>query len=158
MSSEPRKARVSVADWRVTDGEDSLVTSGLGSCVAVAVYDEDASVGGLLHAMLPAAPSPAETPAKYVDSGLDEMLAAMYRRGADPENVAAKLVGGSAMLDISVGEAIGDRNVEAAERALDDAGVPLLASETGGSTGRSVTFSPASGDVRIDRVDGVDVI
>ncbi len=158
MSSETRKARVSVADWRVTDGDDTLVTSGLGSCVAVAVYDAEAAVGGLLHAMLPAAPSPAEKPAKYVDSGLDQMLTAMYRRDADPDKVAAKLVGGSAMLNISVGDAIGDRNVEAAERALDEAGVPLVASETGGSTGRSVTFSPANGDVTIDRMDGVDVI
>ena len=158
MSSETRKARVSVADWRVADGDDTLVTSGLGSCVAVAIYDAEAAVGGLLHAMLPAAPSPAEKPAKYVDSGLDQLLAAMYRRGADPEHVAAKLVGGSAMLDLSIGDAIGDRNVEAAERALEAAEIPLVASETGGSTGRSVTFCPASGDVTIDRVDGVDVI
>ena len=158
MSSEPRKARVSVADWRVADGDDTLVTSGLGSCVAVAVYDSEAAVGGLLHAMLPAAPSPVETPAKYVDSGLDQLLAAMYRRGADPDNVAAKLVGGSAMLDISVGEAIGDRNVEAAKRVLGEAEIPVVASETGGSTGRSVTFCPANGDVTIDRMDGVDVI
>jgi len=158
VSSGTRKARVSVADWRVTDGDAALVTSGLGSCVAVAVYDEDGAVGGLLHAMLPDAPSLAAAPAKYVDSGLDEMLSAMYRRGADPDGVAAKLVGGSEMLDIFVGDAIGDRNVEAAECALEAADVPLLASETGGSTGRSVTFFPASGDVRVDRVDGVDVI
>jgi len=159
MSSGAQKTRVSVADWRVLDGKGPLVTSGLGSCVAVSVYDTDDAIGGLLHAMLPVAPSPVETPAKYVDSGLDEMLSAMYRRGASPDTVAAKVVGGSAMLDISVGEAIGDRNVEAAERALDDAGVPLVAAETGGNSGRSVSFCPASGDVTIDRVDSeVEVI
>ncbi|MXR21027.1 chemotaxis protein CheD [Halobacterium bonnevillei] len=159
MSSGAQKTRVSVADWRVLDGEGPLVTSGLGSCVAVSVYDTDDAIGGLLHAMLPAAPSPVETPAKYVDSGLDEMLSAIYRRGASPDTVAAKVVGGSSMLDISVGEAIGDRNVEAAERALDDAGVPLVAAETGGNSGRSVSFCPASGDVTIDRVDSeVEVI
>lgn len=159
MSSGAQKTRVSVADWRVLDGDGLLVTSGLGSCVAVSVYDTDAAVGGLLHAMLPAAPSPVDTPAKYVDSGLDGMLSAMYRRGASPDAVAAKVVGGSAMLDISVGEAIGDRNVEAAERVLDDADVPLVAAETGGNTGRSVSFCPVSGDVTIDRVDSeVEVI
>ncbi|MFB6268441.1 MAG: chemotaxis protein CheD [Halobacterium sp.] len=159
MSSGAQKARVSVADWRVVDGDRVLVTSGLGSCVAVTVHDPDAGIGGLLHAMLPSAPSPVDAPAKYVDSGLDEMLSAMYQRGASPDNVAAKVVGGSAMLDISVGEAIGERNVEATERALDEAGVPLVAAETGGSSGRSVSFCPTSGDVTIDRVDSeVDVI
>lgn len=159
MSSGTQKARVSVADWRVVDDESVLVTSGLGSCVAISVYDEQTGVGGLLHAMLPSAPTPVETPAKYVDSGLDAMLSRMYDEGASPANVHAKVVGGSSMLDISVGEAIGDRNVEAAERALDAAAVPLVAAETGGSTGRSVSFCPTSGDVTIDRVDSeVDVI
>lgn len=159
MSSGARQVRVSVADWRIADGDAVLLTSGLGSCVAVSVWDADADVGALLHAMLPAAPSPVATPAKYVDAGLDGMLAALYRRGASPDSVAAKVVGGSSMLDISVGDAIGERNVEAAERALDEAGVPLVAAETGGTSGRSVTFCPASGDVTIDRVDGeVDVI
>jgi chemotaxis protein CheD len=159
VSSGAQKARVSVADWRVVEGNSVLVTSGLGSCVAVSVYDPAAGVGGLLHAMLPSAPTPVETPAKYVDSGLEEMLSAMYDDGASPGNVEAKVVGGSAMLDISVGEAIGDRNVAAAERALAAADVPLVAAETGGSSGRSVTFCPTSGDVTIDRVDSeVDVI
>jgi chemotaxis protein CheD len=159
VSTGAQKARVSVADLRVVDGDSVLVTSGLGSCVAISVYDSAARVGGLLHAMLPSAPSPVETPAKYVDSGLEEMLERMYEAGASPATVEAKVVGGSAMLDISVGEAIGDRNVEAAERALEAADVPLVAAETGGSSGRSVSFCPTSGDVTIDRVDSeVDVI
>lgn len=145
--------RVGVADWRVTDDQSVLVTSGLGSCVAVAVYDRDAQVGGLLHAMLPEAPAPVDTPAKYVDSGVEEMLAAMFRLGASPDNLAGKLAGGSAMLDLSVGREVGNRNVAAAERVLADADVDLVETETGGSNGRSVSFSPASGDVTIERVD-----
>jgi chemotaxis protein CheD len=151
--------RVGVADWRVTDDDSLLVTSGLGSCVAVAVHDADEAVGGLLHAMLPEADGPVEKPAKYVDSGLDEMLSAMVRLGASPENLTAKLAGGSAMLDLSIGDGVGARNVAAAERALADADVDLLATETGGDSGRSVSFSPTSGDVTIDRVDAeVNVI
>ncbi|SEV93621.1 chemotaxis protein CheD [Halobacterium jilantaiense] len=145
--------RVGVADWRVTDDDSLLVTSGLGSCVAVAVHDADAEVGGLLHAMLPEADGPVENPAKYVDSGLDEMLSAMMRLGASPGNLIAKLAGGSSMLDLSIGDSVGARNVAAAERALADAGIDLLSSETGGDSGRSVSFSPTSGDVTIDRVD-----
>ena len=145
--------RVGVADWRVTGDDTLLVTSGLGSCVAVAVHDAKEGIGGLLHAMLPEADGPVDNPAKYVDSGLDEMLSAMMRLGASPEGLTAKLAGGSAMLDLSIGDGVGARNVAAAERALADADVALLASETGGDSGRSVSFSPTSGDVTIDRVD-----
>jgi chemotaxis protein CheD len=63
------------------------------------------------------------------------------------------------MLDLSIGDGVGARNVAAAERALADADVDLLATETGGDSGRSVSFSPTSGDVTIDRVDAeVNVI
>ena len=153
MTADTSTVRVGVADWRVADDDSILVTSGLGSCVAVAVYDPDAGVGGLLHAMLPEAPAPVDTPAKYVDSGFDEMREALSGLGADTENLSGKLAGGSSMLDISVGDAIGDRNVAAAERALAEADVDLVAAETGGNNGRSVSFSPTSGDVTIDRVD-----
>ena len=153
MTGDEPRVRVGVADWRVHDGQGTLATSGLGSCVAIAVYEPDSGVGGLLHAMLPAAPDAAATPAKYVDSGLRELLDGLEHRGADREAVRAKLAGGSSMLDISVGEAVGERNIEAAKRALDDADVPLVAAETGGSAGRSVSFCPVDGDVTIDRVD-----
>lgn len=151
--------RVGVADWRVATNGSILVTSGLGSCVAVAVYDPEAGVGGLLHAMLPEAPDSLDSPAKYVDSGLDEMLGEMFERGADAGNLEAKLAGGSSMLDISVGEAVGQRNVDAAHQVLDAADVQLVAAETGGNDGRSVSFSPANGEVTINRVDSeVEVI
>ncbi|AAG19390.1 chemotaxis protein [Halobacterium salinarum NRC-1] len=103
--------------------------------------------------MLPEADGPVDTPAKYVDSGLDEMVSALLRLGASPSTLTAKLAGGSTMLDLSIGDSVGSRNVSAAERALADADIELLASETGGDSGRSVSFSPSSGDVTIDRVD-----
>ena len=153
MTDDDPRIRVGVADWRVLDGQGTLVTSGLGSCVAVAVYEPDSGVGGLLHAMLPDAPGSVDKPAKYVDSGLQKLLDDLECRGADREVACAKLAGGSSMLDISVGDAVGERNVEAAERALENADVQLVAADTGGSAGRSVSFCPVSGDVTIDRVD-----
>ncbi|WP_232701718.1 chemotaxis protein CheD [Halobacterium wangiae] len=151
--------RVGVADWRVASSDSTLVTSGLGSCVAVAVYDPAEGVGGLLHAMLPEAPEPVDKPAKYVDSGIEEMVDELVQQGASRQNLAAKLAGGSSMLDISVGDAVGQRNVDAAHDVLDAADVKLVAAETGGNDGRSVSFSPASGDVTINRVDSeVEVI
>jgi len=91
--------------------------------------------------MLPAAPDPVDKPSKYVDSGLEEMVDAMAGRGASP-GTSRPNSSGSSMLDISVGEAVGQRNVDAANRALDAANVQLLAAETGGNDGRSVSFVP----------------
>lgn len=146
------RIRVGVADAAVTDGNADIVTSGLGSCVGVALYD-DTGVGGLLHAMLPEAPEEGDNAAKYVDTGIQAVLDEMEALGADTATVKAKLTGGSSMLDLGDDKPVGDKNVEAAIRNLEDRGIDLVANETGGGSGRSVAFNPGTGMLRIKRVD-----
>ena len=45
--------RVSMADFKVAKAPSQLITTGLGSCVGVALYDPVAKVAGLAHIMLP---------------------------------------------------------------------------------------------------------
>lgn len=146
------RIRVGVADAAATDDDSTIVTSGLGSCVGIALYDQN-GVGGLLHAMLPAAPEDLDNPTKYVDSGIETLLSEMEDLGADREEVRAKLTGGSSMLDLGDDKPVGDKNVEAAISVLADSGIELVADETGGDSGRSVSFNPETGVLRIKRVD-----
>ncbi|APE95888.1 chemotaxis protein CheD [Halodesulfurarchaeum formicicum] len=152
MQTRGERIRVGVADMAVTDEPRLIVTSGLGSCVAVAIHDGD-GIGGLLHAMLPTVPAADEPTPKYVDSGIELLTAELAALGAGPEELTAKLTGGSSMLDIGSDEPIGDTNVSAARTALTEAGIDLAAEETGGSSGRSVSFHPATGALTIERVD-----
>lgn len=155
MGSEPPRVRVGVADAAVSDDDTLLVTSGLGSCVGVAIYDENGT-GGLLHAMLPAAPADVDNPSKYVDSGISAMVAELESGRARRNRLAAKLTGGSSMLDL--GEVpIGDKNVSAARRHLEEMDIELVAEETGGGSGRSVSFHPGSGRLTIKRVNAAEL-
>ena len=150
--SGAERIRVGVADMAVTaDGHD-LLTSGLGSCVAVAVHDGN-GIGGLLHAMLPEAPDDVVSKAKYVDSGIEAMKADLADLGADTDTLQAKMAGGSSMLDLGNDEPVGDKNVAATKETLADASIKLVDDDTGGSSGRSVTFHPPSGVMRIERVN-----
>lgn len=146
------RIRVGVADAAATDSDSEIVTSGLGSCVGVALYDEN-GIGGLLHAMLPEAPDDGDNEMKYVDSGIQSLLEEMEALGADRDTIQAKLTGGSSMLDLGDDKPVGDKNVEAAIQVLNDADIDLVADETGGDSGRSITFDPAGGKLRIKRVD-----
>jgi len=136
----------------VTDQERPLVTSGLGSCVAVAIHDGH-GVGGLLHAMLPERPTPEDPPAKYVDSGIETLAAELHSLGADRNGLTAKLTGGSSMLDLGPDEPVGDKNVTAARESLSEQGIELVSEDTGGNSGRSVSFHPATGALSIERVN-----
>lgn len=153
-AADVERIRVGVADAAVSADETPLVTSGLGSCVAVALYD-DTGLGGLLHAMLPRAPPDVDNPAKYVDSGFEALVNELDRRGVNRGKLSAKLTGGSSMLNLGGDEPIGDTNVEAARLAVREAGVELVATDTGGESGRSISFTPATGIVTIKRVDAV---
>lgn len=146
------RIRVGVADAAVTDEDRPLVTSGLGSCVGIALYDER-GIGGLLHAMLPVAPEDVETPPKYVDSGIEQLLSEMESLGAERSRIKAKMTGGSSMLDLGDGKPVGEKNVEAATEMLADIGIELVADDTGGGSGRSVSFDPGTGELQIKRVD-----
>ena len=152
--------KVGLSDARVAGDGALLVTSGLGSCLGIAVYHPTAGVGGLLHAMLPAAedhPGPDE---KFVREGIAAVVAALGEEGVT-DDLRAKFAGGAAMLDLSFDAeegSIGDRNVAAAEAALADHGVPVVATDTGGDRGRSLCFETATGRLHVTSADGAAVI
>lgn len=158
-ATDRKLVRVGVADVAVSGNGAALATSGLGSCVAIAIYDTSGSgVGGLLHAMLPRAPGDAKNTAKYVDSGLDHLIDAIDAAGGDPDSLIAKFAGGSAMLNIGTGGGIGAKNVAAAETALAERDISVEGSDTGGGSGRSIRFHPNTGEYIVERVDNDTLI
>ena len=136
---------------------DVLVAYGLGSCVAICLYDPVARVGGMLHALLPSAPSqngrdPAPS-AKFVDQGTPLLIEALVGLGAKRSRLSAQLCGGAKVLSAPGFEEgdlhIGRRNVLAAESALRNAYIPIKAHRTGGRVGRTVRFYIATGEVTV---------
>jgi chemotaxis protein CheD len=155
-ADDPGRIKVGVGELAVTTDDAVLTTSGLGSCVAVALVDERAGVRGLLHAMLPAGEgksTAASRPAKYVDTGIDSLIGALDDAGADPRRLEARVAGGAEMLDLT--DAVGPRNVERVGEVLDAAGVPVVASDMGDAVGRTVRFGP-DGRLVVRAADGFE--
>ncbi|WP_321168249.1 chemotaxis protein CheD [Halorubrum sp. JWXQ-INN 858] len=151
-----RRVKVGVGDLAVVTDGATLTTSGLGSCVAVALSDPAEGTNGLVHAMLPTARRSdldAPRPAKYVDSGVQTLLDELREAGASIDRLEARLVGGAEMLDLT--DAVGPRNVERAEETLSAAGVPVVATDVGGGVGRTVRVR-GDGDVAVRAADGFE--
>ena len=94
MSSLLADVRVKVADYAVRRGEDIIATIGLGSCVAIALYDKDTRTGGLAHILLPSMAMSRETsnPAKFPETIVPIMLAEMRALGVrSPSRITAKI-------------------------------------------------------------------
>jgi len=146
--------RVKVADLAVARDEQTLITIGLGSCVAIALYDAAARIGGLAHTLLPDESMARDrtNPAKFPAPAIAALLAEMTRLGADLRRVRAKLVGGASMFANLVPSGainIGDRNVAAARQALSERGIPVVAEDVGSDHGRSVHFFLEDGRVEV---------
>ena len=146
----PTEIRVKVADFAVADGNTLLVTVGLGSCVAIALYDSQAKVGGLAHVLLPSTGMSQDRTnrAKFPSTAVPLLCDRMQALGARTGRMRAKIVGGASMftsLLSATGLQIGERNVVATRAALEHAGIPLVAQEVGGDYGRSVYFNVHDG-------------
>jgi chemotaxis receptor (MCP) glutamine deamidase CheD/CheY-like chemotaxis protein len=135
---------------------DVLVAYGLGSCVAVCLYDPVARVGGMLHALLPGADSSNSQrrgkATKFVDQGVEMLLGALLELGARRRRLAASLCGGARMVstpDVDGLLKIGEQNVRAAEAALQAVNIKVQSQDTGGHAGRTVKLHVATGQVTV---------
>lgn len=145
---------VGMADLRACRAPDSLTTLGLGSCVGVCLYDRLQKVIGMAHIMLPSSGAyGGQNRAKFADSAIVDLVALMVGLGANRGTLAAKLAGGAHMFAMSSNNIlkVGDRNVEACIQELNRLRIPIQASDTGGSHGRTIELLP-DGQLKIRRV------
>ena len=146
LTQSPSLQVAGIGEMVLSSSSDAhLIAYGLGSCIAVAVWDPRAKVGGLAHFMLPSGPANAASPVKFIDTGLDTFLKAMEAKGAVLTRSTFKAAGAAAMLTIGGGLAIGKRNAESMEAALTERGLKLAATALGGNAGRTVQLEVADG-------------
>ena len=144
---------VHVADYAVARS-GTISTVGLGSCVAIVLYDPVAKVGGLAHVLLPAETMSRDrsNPAKFPATVVPILVGEMQSLGAIESRLRAKIVGGASMfgnLIPSGGINIGERNVIASREVLEAARIPIVAEDTGSDYGRSVYFHLDDGRVEV---------
>ena len=149
------RRKIGIADYAVVTDETVLITSGLGSCLGIALHDPQAMVSGLVHVMLPSVSQARDsTPAKFVDTGLPLLIEEMTDSGAQLDRLRAWIVGGSEMIQFTANDgSIGSRNIEMAKQLLDDQGLRLVGSDVGGNHGRSIAFDPATAELTIRTAD-----
>ncbi|MBV8717079.1 MAG: chemotaxis protein CheD [Chloroflexi bacterium] len=145
------------------DSAEPLVAHGLGSCIALCLFDPVNKVAGLAHVVLPGSDPQNAPNGKFAGSALPALLQAMARLGgaSDPRRLQARLAGGAHVLAIGgTGSLprIGDKNAEAVKAALAAASVPVMAEDCGGGKGRTVWFHPRdNGRIRVRTVGGTEV-
>jgi chemotaxis protein CheD len=143
----PRLVRIGPGEFHVDLAADAAVVTVLGSCVAVAIHDPIARIGGLNHFMLPESHDglwgKAEGSLRYGNFAIERLVNEVLARGGNRRRLQAKLFGGASLR--TTGETVGMRNARFAEQYLRDEGMPPIARSVGGHAARRVVYIPATG-------------
>ncbi|MCX9012130.1 MAG: chemotaxis protein CheD [Candidatus Methanoperedens sp.] len=138
---------VGIADLVVVHNPAVLITIGLGSCVGISLRDPVRRVGALAHVVLPTITEARnkDNPMKFADSAIDLALQKMLEKGCLKGRIESKIAGGASMFSFGENMNIGEKNVKAVVRKLDELNIPILASDTGGNYGRTIEFHVETG-------------
>lgn len=142
---------VDIADLAATnEREVTLQTHSLGSCIAVALWDPETCIGGLLHFMLPeAAIAPEQAvvaPAMFCDTGVPLLFQRMFELGAVKRRLRVRVAGGGRLLHDSELYNIGKRNYLALRKLFWKNGVLIEGEDVGGAESRSAELCLSNGE------------
>ncbi|HSW58080.1 MAG TPA: chemotaxis protein CheD [Dehalococcoidales bacterium] len=155
-----RMINVGLGEMSVTrDTTVVLSCIGLGSCIAVCVYDPFTKSGGLAHMLLPLGrkDNDISSPSvKYIDTGVPLFINQVIKQSSGRENLIVKVIGGATMLQVPGGGLldIGQRNIQEIKAALAKEKIPILGWDVGGTAGRSVHFFLDTGRIMIKALNG----
>lgn len=150
--------KVGMADLNICREPDCLTTIGLGSCVGVALYDSVTKITGLAHIMLPSSKEIKNNSniAKFADTGVAETIRLMEEAGAKRARITAKIAGGACMFAFAMQSNdalnVGEKNVRAVKKVLEEFKIPILADDTGLNYGRTIIIDSNTGMLTIKAV------
>jgi chemotaxis protein CheD len=123
------------------------VTTVLGSCVAVGLWDPTTGIGGVNHFLLPERLANGDASPRFGNIAVRALIDGVTAAGARRSWLQAKLFGGACVLRAfrNGGWHLGSKNVDVARRILRDERIPVAAEDVEGTRGRKLIFQTHDG-------------
>ena len=129
-----------------------LITTVLGSCVAVCLWNQTSQLGGINHYLLPLWNGEGLPTPKYGNIAIAKLYEKVRAHSNPGDKLIAKVFGGASMWEKTDGLlAVGQRNIDFALETLDTIGISVVAKDLGGHQGRKVIFNSGDGSVLMRR-------
>jgi chemotaxis protein CheD len=141
-----------------TSREPAIVSTILGSCVAITIFNERLKAGGICHALLPENRSLQDGGyGRYVDGAITHILRKLEAMGIQKHEMEIKLFGGADVLEIidTKKSSVGTQNIERALEIIKGEELLLAHSDVGGKTGRNIRFYTHTGAVLLKRIQRI---
>jgi len=120
----------------------------LGSCISVCLYDKAQGIGGMNHYLVPLWNGNGLQTPKYGNISISRLIESMVNVGCDIHNMEAKIFGGANVIDVSSTELmIGRKNILIAKEILREYGIKITAQDVGGEKGRRIMMRSDTGKI-----------
>jgi chemotaxis protein CheD len=130
------------------DNAPAAISTVLGSCVSVCLYDKVLGIGGMNHYLLPFWNGNGLQSPKFGNIAIPKLIEAMQEKGSHLKNIEAKIFGGASMsaslLDTMM---IGQKNILVAREILKEYKIAIVAQDVGEKNGRKIQFNLEHGKV-----------
>jgi len=157
--------RIHAGGYCVVQGE-GIISTLLGSCVAVCLWDPKAQIAGMNHYVLPwledssdyrvgrsgVSEEPVDGDCRFGSHAMSSLIDTMLLMGAHMRRLRAKVFGGGVML--SDVHDIGAENIRFADETLRTLGIPISARDVGGRERRVIRLFSRDGKVLVCRGEG----
>lgn len=148
-------AKILPGEYYVTKNEE-MITTVLGSCISVCIYEQKTGLGGMNHFMLPQSAGNNDVADfmsesfRYGDVAMERMINDLLRNGADKDQIVFKAFGGGQIIKQMT--SVGERNIKFLHKFMVMEGYKLTASDLGGPHPRKVNFFPKTGKVMVKKL------
>jgi len=146
-------------DFHAT-GESILISTVLGSCVSVVLWDVQKRQAGMNHFMLPGEPKRVfylDENGKYGMNAMELLINMLMKMGSAKNQLVAKVFGGAMVLATTRSEAlsISRANIDFAFNYLELEKIRIISSDVGGNQARKIIMDPTTGKVLLKRLPHV---
>lgn len=116
---------------------------GLGSCIALILYDKMHDIAGMSHILLPSSKNGQveNYPHKFADSSVKDLMNEMKKKGAKLDNIKAAIIGGATIFKHQDSK-IGVDNIRSIKKELRKLKLKISKQDVGGFKGRIIKFNP----------------
>lgn len=132
-------------------GENMVICTVLGSCIAACLWDRNLNIGGMNHFMLPEGDSN-DVSGRYGSYAMEVLINEMIKLGARRESMQAKIFGGGQVMANFTTMNVGERNTDFVTQYLHTERIPIVSADVLDIYPRKVVYFPMTGKAMVKRL------
>ena len=127
------------------------ISTVVGSCVAVCIYDKERKTGGMNHFQFPLTNEKDRATARYGNVATFALIYMLINDGSQIQDLEAQIFGGAHSPEMAHRD-IGRENIKVARNALSKKRIRVVSEDVGGEKGRKIVFKTDTNEIAVMRV------